>query len=57
MTEVLKTKVEGLHQITNLTEKKVVDVFEPKEEGLVRVEKARYLTLVEITLTKKPTAE
>jgi hypothetical protein len=38
VAEVVKRKVEGLHQIVHLAEKKIVDVYEPKEEGLVRVE-------------------
>jgi len=29
----------------------------PREEGLVKVEKERFLTVAEITLTKKPTEE
>ena len=29
----------------------------PREEGLLTVEKERYLTIVEVVLTKKPTEE
>lgn len=29
----------------------------PREEGLLKVEKERFLTIAEITLTKKPTEE
>ena len=29
----------------------------PREEGLLKVEKERFLTVAEITLTKKPTEE
>lgn len=29
----------------------------PREEGLVKVEKERFLTVAEVTLTKKPTEE
>lgn len=57
VAEVLKRRVQGLHQIIEIKEREVVDVYEPKEEGLVRVEKKRYLTIVEVTLTKEPTAE
>lgn len=57
VAEVLKKKVGGLHQITRLTENKIVDVYEPKEEGLLKVEVERFLTVIEITLTKEPTAE
>lgn len=52
VAEVIKRRVEGLHQITEITEKEIVDVYEPKEEGLLRVEQKRYLTVVEVTLTK-----
>lgn len=37
VAEVIKRRVEGLHQIIEITEREVVDVYEPKEEGLVRV--------------------
>jgi hypothetical protein len=30
VAEVLRRKVEGLHQIVHVTERKVVDVYEPK---------------------------
>lgn len=29
----------------------------PREEGLLKVEKERFLTVVQVTLTKKPTEE
>ena len=29
----------------------------PREEGLLKVEQERFLTIVEVTLTRKPTAE
>ncbi len=57
VAEVVKRKVAGLHQVVNITEKKVVDVYLPREEGLVKVEKERFITIIEITLTKEPTAE
>ena len=57
VAEVLKTKVPNLHQITTISEKKVVDIYQPKEEGLVTVEKPRYLTIVEVVLTINPTPE
>lgn len=57
VAEVLRRKVEGLHQIVHVTEKKIVDVYEPKEEGLVTVREERYLTILEVTLTRDPTAD
>lgn len=53
---MIKRRVEGLHQITELKEHEVIDVYEPKEEGLVTVRQKRFLTVVEVTLTKEPTA-
>jgi ribonuclease P/MRP protein subunit RPP25 len=52
VAEVLRRKVEGLHQIVHVTEKKIVDTYEPKEEGLLTVREERYLTILEVTLTK-----
>ena len=55
--EVVRRKVEGLHQIVHVTERQVVDVYEPKEEGLLTVREERFLTIIEVTLTREPTAE
>lgn len=57
VAEVVRRKVPDLHQIINISETKIVDIYEPKEEGLVRVEQERFLTVIEITLTRTPTAE
>ena len=57
VAEVVRRKVEGLHMIINVAEKKIVDVWEPREEGLVTVNQERVLTILEVTLTKTPTAE
>ena len=57
VAEVVRRKVEGLHMIVKINEKKIVDVWEPREEGLVTVEQERFLTVLEVTLTKAPTAE
>ena len=56
VSEVIRRKVEGLHQIVNVSERKVVDVWEPREEGLKTVHQERFLTVLEVTLTKEPTA-
>jgi hypothetical protein len=56
VSEVVCRRVKGLHQIIKINERKIVDVYEPKEEGLVKVEQERFLTIVEVTLTKEPTA-
>jgi len=52
VAEVVKRRVAGLHQITEIKEREVVDVYEPREEGLLKVEQKRYLTIIEVTLTK-----
>lgn len=57
VAEVLRRKVQGLHQIVNVTEKKIVDVYEPLEEGLITVRQERFLTILEVTLTLEPTQE
>jgi ribonuclease P/MRP protein subunit RPP25 len=57
VAEVVRRKVAGLHQILHIAEKKVVDVYEPTEEGLLTVRDERLLTVLEITLTRTPTSE
>lgn len=46
VAEVLRRKVSGLHQIIEVKEREIVDVYEPREEGLVRVEQKRFLTII-----------
>lgn len=43
--------------IVNVSQRKVVDVWEPREEGLVTVRQERFLTILEVTLTRNPAAE
>ena len=57
VAEVLRHKVEGLHQIVHVTERKIVDVWEPREEGLDTVRQERFLTILEVTLTKEPSPD
>lgn len=57
VAEIVRRKVEGLHQIVHITERKIVDVYEPREEGLLTVKEERYLTIMEVTLTKAPSAD
>ena len=56
VAEVLRRKVQGLHQIVSVDERKIVDVWEPREEGLLTVREERFLTILEVTLTREPTA-
>lgn len=57
VAEIVRRRVAGLHQIIEIKEREIVDVYEPKEEGLIRVEQKRFLTIIEVVLTKEPTAE
>jgi DNA-binding protein len=53
IAEILKRRVEGLHQITATSTTELLDVWEPKEEttGLEPVEKARMVSVITITLS------
>lgn len=57
VSEVIRRRVKGLHQIVHLSERKIVDVWEPREEGLLTVREERFLTVLEVTLTLEPSAE
>jgi len=55
IAEILKRRVEGLHQNTATSTTEILDVWEPKEEstGLERIEKMRQVSVITITLSKK----
>jgi hypothetical protein len=44
----------GLHQLTEISSTNIVDVWEPKVEGLDRVETTRRVSVIVITLSKEP---
>eukprot|EP01017_Pseudomicrothorax_dubius_P034248 TRINITY_DN4673_c0_g1_i1.p1 TRINITY_DN4673_c0_g1~~TRINITY_DN4673_c0_g1_i1.p1 ORF type:complete len:313 (+),score=121.39 TRINITY_DN4673_c0_g1_i1:22-960(+) len=52
MAEIIRRRVKGLHQIIEVKSTKVVDVYEPLEEGLDTVTVERNLTVFEIRITK-----
>merc|ERR1719148_452265 len=52
--EVIKRRFKGLHQVTKLGSREVIDEYEPLEEGLDKVSETRNLPFVEITLSKEP---
>lgn len=56
ITEILKRRVEGLHQITATSSTEILDIWEPKDEtvGLERVEKMRQVSVITITLSTEP---
>jgi hypothetical protein len=53
IAEILKRRVEGLHQNTATSSVEILDIWEPKEEttGLERVEKIRQVSVITITLS------
>jgi len=53
IAEIIKRKA-PLHQITSIDSCELVDVFEPLEEGLDRVESRRYVSCMTIVLSKSP---
>lgn len=57
VAEVLKHRVAGLHQVTQLSSVETVDVFEPLEEGLDRVESKRHIPGICIRLSLDPLDE
>jgi hypothetical protein len=57
VAEVLKHRVAGLHQLTQLSSIETVDVFEPLEEGLDRVESKRHIPGICIRLSLDPLDE
>jgi DNA-binding protein len=50
VAEILKRRVPGLHQLNELSAIPVVDVYEPIEEGLDRVEMKRNVSCISVTL-------
>eukprot|EP01133_Synstelium_polycarpum_P014377 gene14377-16965_t len=53
-TEILKHRVPGLHQITEIGTTGVVTEYLPKEEGLDKVELVKQTPFIRITLSKTP---
>nr|VDC81464.1 unnamed protein product [Brassica rapa] len=51
ISEILKSKVPGLHQDVNISSMSITDVFEPIEEGLLPVEVIRHVSMISITLS------
>uniref|UniRef100_K3WGH5 DNA/RNA-binding protein Alba-like domain-containing protein n=1 Tax=Globisporangium ultimum (strain ATCC 200006 / CBS 805.95 / DAOM BR144) TaxID=431595 RepID=K3WGH5_GLOUD len=51
VAEILKHRVENLHQITQISSIETVDVYEPLEEGLDRIEQKRHIPSISIQLS------
>ncbi|XP_066966459.1 ribonuclease P protein subunit p25-like protein [Macrobrachium rosenbergii] len=54
MAEIVKKRVKGLHQVTQLSYKRVDEYWEPKLEGLDRLKVTREVPAVAILLSKDP---
>lgn len=52
--EVLKRRVPGLHQLTEIASVDLVDTWEPTEEGLSRMETVRHVPVISIRLSTLP---
>lgn len=53
VTEIVKRRHKGLHQVTKIGCTEIVDEYEPLEEGLDTVLDTRQVSFIEITLSKK----
>lgn len=53
IAEILKRKAQ-FHQITSLSSVEIVDIYDPIEEGLDRVESKRYVSCINIVLSRSP---
>eukprot|EP00250_Pteridium_aquilinum_P033686 c6091_g1_i1 orf=104-757(+) len=53
LAEIIKKRMEGLHQNISIGSLDITDVWEPLEEGLVPVETTRHVSMIAITLSKK----
>ncbi|KAJ4840669.1 hypothetical protein Tsubulata_022578 [Turnera subulata] len=53
IAELLKRRIEGLHQNTSTGSIDITDMWEPLEEGLLRIESTRHVSIITITLSKK----
>ena len=52
VAEIIKRRVPGLHQITELSSVEIVEVYRPLEEGLDTVQNVRNVSCIIITLSK-----
>ena len=57
VAKMIKGLVYGLHEIITIKKIEYMQTYEPKEEGLLRVQEKKHRTVVEIVLTKEPTEE
>jgi len=53
IAEIIKRRIEGLHQLTEIESSEITDVWEPLEEGLKIVETVRRVSSMTLTLSKR----
>ncbi|CAN6374246.1 unnamed protein product [Urochloa humidicola] len=54
VVELIKRRVGGLHQNTVTESVDITDTWEPLEEGLLPLETTRHVSMITVTLSKKP---
>jgi len=54
IAEIIKRRVPGLHQNTQIDSTEITDVWEPLEEGLHRLENVRHVSSIQVTLSTQP---
>lgn len=52
--EIMKRKIKGLHQITEIRKRRIEEYWEPKLEGLERLKVNRDIPAISILLSKEP---
>ena len=57
VADVLRRRIKGIHQVNTISSINVQDIYEPLEEGLDTVIVTRTLSMLEVKLTTKPSAE
>ncbi|GMH30720.1 hypothetical protein Nepgr_032563 [Nepenthes gracilis] len=53
IVELIKRRITGLHQITQIGSTDITDTWEPLEEGLLPLETTRHVSVIAITLSEK----
>lgn len=54
IAEIIKRRIVGLHQITEISSEDITYTWEPLEEGLLPVETTRHVSMITITLSTAP---
>jgi DNA-binding protein len=57
LIELVKRRIGDLHQVNTITSTEIVDEYEPKIEGLEKIEQRRRVTCLECILSKEPLDE